>query len=310
VKRLALIKDSTKFWKIYELMFKEYSMDVITLDIFNYEDQQRLLNEEWDGVFWRAKHNPKYRDLAKRVISLFDNSEGVKVFPSRNDYWHYDDKISQNFIMQKNNINTPETHIFYMKSEALEYAKKAQYPIVYKYPHGAGSSNVGLLNNKLQAYYYILRAFNKGIKTYFREEIQRKYVYFQEFLSENNGDYRILCYKNDIIKGFFRENRKNSPFASGSGVIKEIELPDNLLNFISDTHQKIDATIMSYDLMKDKNGDWSLTEFSALHGDRTSTIYNEILNYTFKNNMWKAENNTVDWITHKVEFLLKNAWKW
>lgn len=174
MKRLALIKDVTNFWKIYEPMFKEHSVDVVTLDIFSYEDQQRLLNEEWDGVFWRAKHDPKYRDLAKRIISLFDRNEDVKVFPSREDYWHYDDKMAQSFLFQKLNIPIPKTYVFYDKEEALEFIKnKTEFPLIYKASSGAGSANVGLLKNKFRANFYIKKAFGKGIKTSFRDDLQR-----------------------------------------------------------------------------------------------------------------------------------------
>ncbi len=215
MKKFALVKDVTDFWKVYEPMLKKYSIDVITLDIFNYENQQRLLNENWDGFFWRAKHDPRYRDLAKRFFPLFENELGIKTFPSFKDYWHYDDKMSQYFLFQKLNIPTPKTYVFYNQDEAINFINtKAEFPIIYKAPSGAGSANVGFLKSKFSAIRYIKKAFNKGIKTASLEDLQRYYVYFQEFLKYNDGDYRVISYGKDRIVSFFRANKPNQKFAS------------------------------------------------------------------------------------------------
>ena len=239
MKRLALIKDVTNFWKIYEPILRENSIDVVTLDIFSYNDQQRLLNEKWDGFIWRAKHDPKFRDLAKRFISLFDKTLGIKTFPSWNDYWHYDDKIAQSFLFQKLKIHSPNTFIFYDKNEALDFvSNKAQFPIIFKSSSGAGSSNVGMLKSIQQAKRYIKKAFGKGIETFFKEDLQRNYVYFQEYLKNNDGDYRVICLGDKRIIGFYRENSPSEKFASGSGLISYKKLPNDLLQFVSRVHRK------------------------------------------------------------------------
>ena len=293
-------------------MFKEYSIDVITLDIFNYEDQQRLLNEEWDGVFWRAKHNPKYRDLAKRVISLFDNSEGVKVFPSRNDYWHYDDKMAQSFLFQKLNITAPNTFVFYNKDEALEFIKsKTEFPLIYKASSGAGSANVGLLKSKFQANLYVKKAFGKGIETSFKEDLQRHYVYFQEFLKNNDGDYRIICLGDERILGFYRANRPNAKFASGSGLLDYSEIPNDILTLVYDAHKKLNSPAwMSYDIMKDNDGNWVIGEISVINGDLDSLdIYKQCRHYLIKDGKFTENKSEINLLQYFIDSLVKK-WGW
>ena len=109
-----LIKDITKFWTVYKPELEKYGVEVILLDIFQWNDQKRLLNEDWDGFIWRAKHDPKFRDLAKRFISLLDRSEGIKTFPSWDTYWHYDDKVAQLFLFKNLNIPSPKVSIIFL----------------------------------------------------------------------------------------------------------------------------------------------------------------------------------------------------
>jgi len=312
LKRLALIKDVTDFWKIYEPMFKEYSIDVVTLDIFNYEDQQKILNEEWDGFFWRAKHDPKFRDLAKRFFSLFDKNDGVKTFPSWDDYWHYDDKMTQSFLFQKLDIPTPKTFVFYNKEEALDFVEnKTEYPLIYKSSSGAGSANVGLLKNKSQSKYYIKKAFGKGIKTFFREDLQRFYVYFQEYLKNNDGDYRIVCFGKERIFGFYRENKPNQKFASGSGIINYGKIPNDVLTLAYSTHEKFGFPIaMSYDIIKDNDENWVVGEMSVIFGDlKSKNIYIKSPHYLVKKNEFIHLENPGDIQQYFIDNLVKE-WGW
>ncbi len=312
MKRLALIKDVTDFWKIYEPMFKEYSIDVVTLDIFNYEDQQKILNEEWDGFFWRAKHDPKFRDLAKRFFSLFDKNDEVKTFPSWDDYWHYDDKMTQSFLFQKFDIPTPKTFVFYNKEEALDFVEnKTEYPLIYKSSSGAGSANVGLLKNKSQSKYYIKKAFGKGIKTFFREDLQRFYVYFQEYLKNNDGDYRIVCFGKERIFGFYRENKPNQKFASGSGIINYGKIPNDVLTLAYSTHEKLGFPIvMSYDIMKDNDENWVVGEMSVIFGDlKSKNIYIKSPHYLVKKNEFIHLENPGDIQQYFIDNLIKE-WGW
>ncbi len=312
MKKLALVKDVNNFWKVYEPMFKKYSIDVVTLDLFNREDQQRLLNEEWDGFFWRAKHDPKFRDLAKRFFSLFDKILKIKTFPSWNDYWIYDDKMAQSFLFQKLNIPTPKTFVFYNKDEALNFIKtKTEFPLIYKASSGAGSSNVGMLKSNQQAKRYIKKAFGKGIETFFKEDLQRNYVYFQEFLKNNNGDYRIICCGKKRIFGFYRENKPNQKFASGSGIINFNEIPNNILELVLNTHRKLNfPTWMAYDIMKDNENSWVVSEISVVNGDLDSKeIYEKAKHYHIVGNKFTSADNQEDIQECFINSLL-SKWGW
>ncbi len=269
MKRIALVKDITQLWTVYKPELEKNNIEVVTFDIFNSADRKRLFEENWDGFIWRAKHDPHIRNLAKRIIYLFDEELKVKTYPSWDSYWLYDDKIAQSFLLEKHKINIPKTFIFFNKEEALEFvANRKEFPIVYKSSSGAGSSNVGLLKNKFQAKQFVKKAFGKkGVETFYREDPIKRYVYFQEYLWNNTGDFRFKCYKNERIAGFFRENNKEG-FASGSGKFNFDDLPEDLLAFVYNAHKKLGSKLlMSYDILKNNESEWVITEMSVVFSD-------------------------------------------
>lgn len=313
MKRLALIKDITKFWTVYKPELEKYGIDVVLLDVFKNKDLNRLLDEEWDGFIWRAKHDPKFRDLAKRLISLFDKKLGVKTFPAWNDYWLYDDKMAQSFLFQKLQIPTPKTFVFYNKEEAIDFVEKYEnYPLVYKSSSGAGSANVGFLKNKLQAKRYIKKAFGKGLETFFKEDLQRFYVYFQEFLSNNEGGYRVVCHSNKMLYGYYKFNDENSNVATGLGKIDFSPLPADLLQFSFNVHRLLGfPLVMSYDVFKDNIGNFSVLEMSVIYSGLDSFQKNiEAVKFeiTEENKFLQMEKKN-NYHEYFIKLLLKE-WGW
>ncbi len=309
--KVAIIKDKLNFWEVYKKELERLDINVELFDIYKIEDQNKLLAGNWDGFIFRAGHDPWIKMLGKRFLYLFDISCSVKSFPSWNDYWHYDDKISQYYLFAKNNIPTPNTKIFYSKDEALKYIKDVEFPIIYKASSGAGSKNVGLLKNKLSAEIYIRKAFGNGIKTAFKADKQFYYVYFQEFLKNNDGDYRIICLGDKRIFGFYRENMPNAKFARGSGMINYSEIPNDILTIVYDAHKKLNSPVwMSYDIMKDNDDNWVIGEISVINGNRDSIdIYKQCKHYIIKSEKFIETESTIDIQQYFINNLLKE-WGW
>lgn len=294
--RIALIKDITEFWSIYKPELEKYGAEVVLLDIYKQEDYNKLFEENWDGLIWRAKHDPYIRDLAKRIIYFFNRELKIKTFPDWKSYWYYDDKVAQTMIFKKFGIPTPKNNVFFNKEEAFTFAEKTEYPIVSKASSGAGSANVRLIKNRRQAKTLIKKAFGKGIKTFFAEDLQRKYVYFQEFLKYNSIDYRVVCYKNERVAGYARIANKDG-FASGSGIYNLEEPPADLIEFVYNTHVKLgNKLVMAYDVMKNNNNKWVITEMSVVYADlETWSGDSPTPTYTINNNTFtlieKKEND-------------------
>jgi glutathione synthase/RimK-type ligase-like ATP-grasp enzyme len=273
MKTIALVKDRTGFWERYGPILEDLGQQVRLIDVWRHSELESALDGGFDALIWRAKHTPTIKRLARKLIYYFNEGMGIPTFPSWPAYWHYDDKVAQYFLFRQRGVPTPRTFAFFGRHEAADFVRRAALPIVYKCAHGAGSANVGLLTSRAGAASYVRKAFGRGLRTFFRSERQRGYVLLQEFLPGNPGDYRLVCYGDSLVCGFFRHNRPGVPLASGSGEFSTPDLPTDLLDLVAGVQRRLGNTIMSYDVLKDRTGAWVVVEMSVIFGDLTHAIY-------------------------------------
>lgn len=312
MKKIAIVKDRTNFWPHYQREFEKYGYSVKLFDIWSKKEQDKLLSESIDAFVWRAKHNPRIKNLAKRLIYLFNIEFNTPTYPDWHSYWHYDDKIAQAYLFKKFNIPTPATYIFFKKEEALRFLEKADYPIIAKSPYGAGSSNVQIFRDKTKSQNYVKKAFKGGLPTFFKNEVQKQFVYFQKFMIGNSGDFKIFCYGNHTIHGAFRKNRDKKPLASGGGNWHIRDLTTELLNMISKANETMNHGVMTYDVLQNESKQWVITEMSYMSGDLTPiyNIYDETPIYHKKDDKWVKEKMKDKRIERLIKYLIEEQWKW
>lgn len=207
---------------------------------------------------WHFSHlNYKDALFAKQLLYSLEQA-GIKVFPDFKTCWHFDDKLGQKYMFESISAPLVPSYAFFEKKEALDWIKTTTFPKVFKLRGGAGATNVMLVKTKYQGRKVVNKAFGRGIPFYnsyslFKDKLSsfRKgecsmmtplkelvkcvitphsmkyfhnecgYVYFQDFIPNNNTDTRIVVVGNKII-GERRGVRKNDFRASGSHVL----LPD------------------------------------------------------------------------------------
>ena len=198
-----------------------------------------------DGFMWRHAHVPQHRQIARRLLPVMENTLGLAVYPDQATCWHYDDKISQYYLLNAAGIPMPETAIWFDYDPAMDYLKNADFPLVIKLWTGAGSENVRLVKNLSEAEIWLKKLFGTGIgsladqkKAHDRPlgkrlryatkmllkgnpsaspwELHKNYCLFQEFIAGNPFDTRITVIGNRAF-GYRRFNRPNDFRASGSG---------------------------------------------------------------------------------------------
>ncbi len=286
MRRIALAKDENGYHEHYLPILKEYGYAVEVVDLWQNDGMEYLLGETWDGFIWWAKHTPRIRNLAKKLLYFLEQVEGIRTYPSYRDYWHYDDKVAQYLIFRKFGISVPRTWVFNCESDALEFSEKVVLPLIYKAASGAGSSNVGLIEKRKDLGRYVKKAFKEGVRTRFTEDLQKDYVYFQEFLPGNRGDYRMVMYGPELAVGFFRKNSEKNSFASGSGIYEAGGITREMVEFVEDVHRRLGNTIMSYDLLQ-KEGGFAVTEMSIIYGILENTFYESADWYSKSDGQWK-----------------------
>lgn len=248
------------------------------------------------GFMWRHAQLPNMRQIARRILPIFEKELRLVVYPDQNTCWHYDDKVTQRYLLDAAKIPIPNTWVWYKKDLAKEWAKTAKYPLVIKLWSGCVSQNVGLVASYKEAELWIDKLFGRGIhklkdkflthwpfkkrrvvaavklllrgsvpNTNLDEnawELHKNYILFQEFLPRNPFDIRIVVIGNRAF-GFRRFNRPNDFRASGSGNVDidptRVPLETVRLGFRLANHLKTQS--IAIDCLR-KDDKWVVVEMS------------------------------------------------
>ena len=246
-------------------------------------------------------HQSSSKDIvmAKQILFALEQS-GLTVFPNFNTAWHFDDKVGQKYLLEALGIDLVNTWVFYDEKPSLEWINETTFPKVFKLRGGAGSQNVQLVRSKENAKQLVRRAFGRGFPAYdawgsLKERYRKwrngdaplmeivkgslrlvkpphyarvmgreiNYLYFQEFIANNDSDSRIIVIDGKAF-GIKRMNRENDFRASGSGTIlySKDDIDTVFVKAAFDIHKKIKAQCVAYDFVYDEKKKPLLIEIS------------------------------------------------
>ena len=209
-----------------------------------------------EALLWNWHHGDPREQLIARSVIMAAEAMGLTVFPSTATCWHFDDKIAQKYLLEALGAPLVPTYVFCSLDQALQWTAETSYPKVFKLRKGAGSSNVKLVRSAKEASALTRQAFSSGfspvphygqdvLKRYRTARsrgdllnafkripqvladirsskrlmgLERGYVYFQEFIPNNNFDTRVTVI-GDRAFAFTRNVRPGDFRASGSGDI-------------------------------------------------------------------------------------------
>lgn len=281
----------------------------IDFEIVNCYDSEIVTTmKSFDVLLWHHQQsNPKDYFMAKKLLAALEDA-GKLVFPNHPTGWHFDDKVAQKYIFESLDIETPKNYVFYDHIALRNFAKNCQYPIVWKLKGGSGSRNVKLIKTKSELLSIGKKMFGNGIREYdpiegLVESIRRYklgkmkvkdilkslvhffypvkyermsgkawgYVYLQEFIPQNDSDYRVIVVR-DKAFAIKRYTRPNDFRASGSGYIeyKKELFEDNLLRTSFEIASKVKAQCVAFDFVY-RDGKPLLVEMS--YGFRKEGYY-------------------------------------
>ncbi len=272
--------------------------------------------------------------MAKELLFALEQS-GIKVFPDFNTAWHFDDKLGQKYLLEAIEAPLVNTAIFYSRDEALHWASYADFPKVFKLRNGAGSQNVRMIKSRREAYCHIKEAFGKGFKAYdpmgslkerwrkfklgntdFRDLLEgiarfiapppyarirgreRGYIYFQDFIPNNDHDIRVVVIK-DKAFAIRRMVRKNDFRASGSGdVLYDHNLIGNDLIALSfKLADKLHSQCIAFDYLR-KGSEPVLIEISY---GFIPLVYSPCQGYWDKDLAWhEGQFNPYGWMVENL----------
>lgn len=240
-------------------------------------------------ILWHW-HHTLTRDalFAKELIRAFELM-GKKVFPNINTCWHYDDKLGQKYLFESLNLPLIKTFVFYKKDDAINWAKRTNYPKIFKLRGGAGAKNVFMCKTKEDAFKKINKSFSNGFNSRNRflsikerlwafkrdktlksfiniskglarifilsesdknATIEKNYSYFQDFIPNNDSDIRVIVIGEKAF-AIKRMVRDGDFRASGSGKIiyDKKKIPLDCIKIAFDTTTKIKSQCAAYDFV-------------------------------------------------------------
>ena len=260
------------------------------VDCYSTDIIEKLSN--YDAILWKIQNYVVADIMESRSILEVARRKGLKVFPNYNTSWHFDDKISESYLLQAIGAPTPKTWVFYLLCHCLEWiSSEAKFPIVAKLRCGSGANNVKMLKDKEHATKYAKRMFSKGfnpspsflfkakskaqssrdwktvinrvkkiplfIHTLSRAKMMQKekgYVYFQEFIPTEGYDIKVVVV-GDKLSFFCRRVRKGDFRASGGGDIfydKNL-VTKQIMSSAFDAYENMGLQCVGFDYVVDKN---------------------------------------------------------
>lgn len=263
----------------------------------------------WDKVrnislfIMRFQHYDTSKQLARDILPLVENELGIPCFPNQATAWQYDDKVKQYYLMEIHGFPMTKSWIFYNRAKALEWARTAEYPVVFKLRAGAGSMNVILVDSPGYAQKLINRIFGRGILpqrfytpglvrfTHFKphQEVRHilgnlkrrirgldphhfwlphgQYVLFQQYLPGNTFDTRIVTIGERAF-GYRRKVRPTDFRSSGSGLndYDKNQIDKRCVEIAHKVSKAMSFQTMAYDFLINEEGDPEFCEISYNYG--------------------------------------------
>lgn len=331
---IAIFEDNTK--SAFHYRWIEYcKLHNIPYKLVNCYDSD-IINQlsECNSLMWHYSQSISKDIVMTKPLLFALEQSGFKVFPDFNTAWHFDDKVGQKYLLEALKIDLVPTWVFYDTSTALSWIEATSFPKVFKLRGGAGSQNVRLVHTKSEANALVKKAFGKGFPTYdsfesLKERIRKwrlgkttffdvtkgfvrlvkppryakvmgnemDYLYFQEFIANNDSDIRIVVIDGKAF-GIKRMNRENDFRASGSGFIlydKE-SIDIRFVKAAFEANKKLKAQCIAYDFVLDANHNPLLIEisygFAPLGYDDCVGYWDEQLNWyegTFNPYGWMVD---------------------
>jgi glutathione synthase/RimK-type ligase-like ATP-grasp enzyme len=314
----------------------EHGIEFKIVNCYDVNIIKRLRNV--DGLLWHWRfYEPQAQLTARQIIASIE-SMGIKIFPNTATCWHYDDKIGQQYLLEAIGAPTVTSYGFYEKQAAMEWIDKTDFPKVFKLRSGAGSTNVRLVRTKREAQKYCKRAFGKGFATtagYFSDaktkvrkikdinlfinkfkrlpniicdisrrnhqlDKQKGYIYFQQFLPDNEYDTRITIIGNRAF-GFKRKNRPGDFRASGSGeIIYDTDgIDKRCIQIAFNVAQRLKTQSLAFDFIFDEDHEPKILEISYCFQNRAvfdcTGYWDNQINW-FDGHVWPEDAILIDLI--------------
>ncbi len=308
--KLAILKVGGERHKHYEQACKDLGVEYQIIDLKESNWLENIRESKIDGIIHSPYPTSQFlKDMSDERIYFIEKHLKIPVYPNFDETYIYENKNNMAYWLSAYNIPHAKTKVFYKKSEAKDFIKSADYPIVFKTKMGAQGTGVKFIKNKFQGKRIINKTFTKlnlfakgytrwqkivkfnKIKFYLpiTKDKQIGHVMFQEKLPIKH-EWRMI----KIGESYFGHQKligKNQKH-SGSNLVAWIRPPEELLNFVKFVCDTGNFNSMNIDVFELENGEYYVNELQTIFGSHNpSQMYIDGIpgRFIFANNKWIFE---------------------
>lgn len=276
---LGIIKDFKDQHMYYVQACEELNVEYKIIDIISDNWKENILKSDCDGFLIKP---PGRKFIWKQMFDekLFFINKIMKkpIYPNYEEIFLYENKRVMSYWLNVHNISHPETHVFFNKTEAKNFLKKANYPILFKPNLASAGIGIKQINNYHQGIKIVNKIFTKFNffnVGYIKWNKKNRIPY--PLLDDRQMDNILFQKKVDVVWEWRGVKIGNSYFAhkklegkngmhSGSGIADYSTPPLEVLDFIKDVCSKTNFRSMNVDFFEDSNGKFYVNELQTFFG--------------------------------------------
>ena len=295
---IGVIKEFAHYHMANIAACRELGVSYRVLDISGTNWVELVKNAGCDAFLaWPSSYLSIWKEMYDDRLKFMEDELGMVIYPSYRELWLYENKRRVRDWLEINQIPHPRTWIFYNEVEAIEFLKKAEFPIVFKTNVGSSASGVWILRDFSKSITLVRKAFRQGIVAKGRDPRDRQWgvVYFQEYFPDVK-EYRMIRI-HDAYFGYKKE--RIGDFHSGSHAFSFFDPPHALLDFTEDVTEKGKFTSMNIDIFETLDGRLFVNELQAVFGASNPRV---MLMVNGKTGRYIRNNQSGTWAFEEGDF--------
>ena len=263
--RFGIIRDTSHYHTNYVAACIELRVPFRVLD-FGRDDWLDQLRASGSQVLlsWPDAFLTPWAAMLKDRVALVEKHLGLRVVPSSDETWFYEDKRRLTDWMRVREIPHARTWVFYHHDEAVAFAASCPLPVVFKASFGAASSGVRILRSRATLARLIRRTFRRGFvpNGHDRRDRQWAFVLLQEYLPDVK-EWRLVRVGDSY---FCRLKERVGDFHSGSGRVVWAHPDPRLLEMARAITDGAGFRSMDVDVFETSDGRMLVNELQAVFG--------------------------------------------
>ncbi|MDA3872674.1 MAG: hypothetical protein PF795_01775 [Kiritimatiellae bacterium] len=266
---IGILRNRAQYHTQYISACRELGLSFRVIDLGR-EDWIDAVRDSGCAVFmaWPDATQSLWAKLFKDRCRVMEEQMGLTVYPSSRDMWMYEEKVRTRDWLMANGFPHPRTWIFTRKTEALDFVKSCDLPIVFKTGFGAAAAGVAIVKSRSQLRRIVRRAFASGHVPGGHDRRDREWgrILLQEYLPDVR-EWRMVRIGDSY---FGHPKGKLGEFHSGSGKA-EWDLPsEKLLNLLYEVTERGGFRSMDVDIFETPEGELYINELQTVFGASVS----------------------------------------